>query len=385
MIHCDSDRLPPTARAAALGAALLLAASGAPLHASDLLATADAHYFVTGAKANLKLGSKKLLDLAANKSVLLQFDLSGLPAGTLGADVARANLWLAVAAVGGEGTFDVTSAAASWDEDEVTGTVAPATIEVAEDPLDQPVAAADKGGYAVVDVTALVQNWLDDVTNANGFVLRASDASTIDVQFGSRAAKDPGLRPRLEVTLAGAGAEGAPGADGPQGEPGEQGPDGPPGPAGPDGGAGAPGADGPAGPPGADLAIAAAAASGAAGVLAATGSAFEFVPGGYATIAVGAGEDLHVVATAALGTASGGGSGTAEFDIGFRLSGDSTVTALLATQTLSVGNGLRAPITRNGIVSGLAAGTYEVGLCYRTSSSNWNNNDTARCHAFTTR
>src|SRR6185295_15962664 len=112
------------------------------------------------------------------------------------------------------------------------------------------VSAQDRNRFLLVDVTEIVQEWLDRTLENNGLVLMPN-AAGVSVEFDSKENAATSHEPELEITLRATGAAGPPGppgpagAEGPRGLVGERGPAGPPGPPGPAGPAGPPGPSGP--------------------------------------------------------------------------------------------------------------------------------------------
>lgn len=352
--------------------------------AADSKVTQDAFFYTAGEKSTKPFGKKKTLELSSQKQTLVQFDLSSLPEGTDGDDVLRANLWLTVEDVSVAGSFEVVALNSPWQETNLLLGNAPQTIEPVNTPTPKYLGLADESNQIAIDVTTLVQDWLSGTTN-NGLLMRLTDNSSLSTKFASREATDVGSRPRLEITLASSGVTGEMGPPGPQGDPGPAGPDGP---IGPQGNAGVPGADGPAGAtgnPGTDATVTSASVTGTVGTLSANSPSFGFVPGTMATITVAAGENLHVVANATLGSSNGGTSSTLELDIGYKLVADSSITALNNIHSVFAVNALRAPYVQCGLIPALPAGQYEVGMIYRTTGSDWSNNGTSACSAFTTK
>ena len=89
---------------------LVLLAAPTPARAVDSLLTDDAYVSAGARTTNYGSASTLLIQGGSQKaSSYLQFDLSTLPSGTKGGDVARASLWLWVAQVAAGGTFDVLS------------------------------------------------------------------------------------------------------------------------------------------------------------------------------------------------------------------------------------------------------------------------------------
>jgi hypothetical protein len=167
----------------------------------------------------------------------VRFDLTTLPAGTRGPDIARAVLRLWVAKVTRGGMFDVHSVRGGWSEEALTAANAPGRGR--DELIGIPVSPQDRSRFVVVDVTELVQEWLDRTLENNGLVLMPN-AGGVAVEFDSKENTATSHEPRLEITLRASGAAGPPGPPGPAGERGPAGPPGPIGPAGPPGPAGAP-------------------------------------------------------------------------------------------------------------------------------------------------
>jgi hypothetical protein len=96
------------------------------------------------------------------------------------------------------------------------------------------------------------------------------------------------------------------------------------------------------------------------------------------TVTITDGQRIFVMAGKAFGSTAGNGASALDLAIGFRVSGSGATPTLVGTVS---GNAVfkneRHVFTLSAIVSGLAAGTYEVGLAGVTSAdeaSNWNSN-----------
>ncbi len=197
------------------------------------------------------------------------------------------------------------------------------------------------------------------------------------------------------------GATGPTGAAGPMGVAGATGPTGPAGAAGPagstgpQGAPGVPGATGPQGPAGAT------GPQGPAGVisttsvngqvatnLAASNNGIWAFAGTTANIVVGAGQTLHVNGGAMIGIATGGTSKTFRYNVGFRVAGTTNAPVELANLSyfeVVLLPGLRLPLSASYSRSGLAAGTYQVGVIVWTTGSDGtalNFNDWSMVHAW---
>jgi Collagen triple helix repeat (20 copies) len=172
----------------------------------------------------------------------LHFDLATLPPGV---PVSQATLRLWVVAVNDEGPIDIHPVLGPWDEATLSASTAP--------PLDLAIGSfnvttSDQGRFVTVDITSLVQGWLDGSIANFGIALLPTTADPARVTLDSKESTGTSHAPELEVTPVGpAGPQGPAGPPGPQGIAGPSGAVGPPGPQGPVGPAGAPGPQGPAG------------------------------------------------------------------------------------------------------------------------------------------
>ncbi|WP_272423625.1 collagen-like protein [Polyangium jinanense] len=182
------------------------------------------------------------------------------------------------------------------------------------------------------------------------------------------------------------GATGATGSQGPKGETGATGPEGPKGATGATGAKGATGDTGPTGPTGPTGATGPKGATGATGVVSTTsldapgitvnGSSLAFAWAATpVSVTVGAGQRITGSAVAILGTSSGSATSVG-FGLCYQAAGGSIITFYPASYTITASISARAPFAAAGTVSGLAAGTYNVGFCVRNvSSTALNSND----------
>lgn len=219
----------------------------------------------------------------------------------------------------------------------------------------------------------------DDVVTFGGSSFRAKRAN-LNITPGTSGAD-------WEV-LAKKGAPGIQGATGPQGEPGAVGETGATGEAGPPGPAGPTGATGPTGPAGATGATGPAGPQGTSGVVnVANNSSPGFNPTtttalltGPVSFTVVAGQKVSMVATKAFGsTMAGGGSGLTLWPCYQVSPGGQIFTQGSNMAGLAVPLNGRVTFTVSWNFTGLAAGTYNFGMCGAASSgpaaSSWNNND----------
>jgi hypothetical protein len=176
------------------------------------------------------------------------------------------------------------------------------------------------------------------------------------------------------------GIAGNDGAMGPQGPPGLtgatglQGAQGPVGATGAAGATGATGATGPAGPQGVVTALYTSAFGGnSGGVITTT----DFIGATVQITVTSSSQKVLVIADKALGSTVAGGASGLNIYIGYKLStGTSVNTVGGGIFGLQVSQNTRNVFSISGIITGLAPGTYIVGMAgVTTTPANWNNNE----------
>ena len=111
--------------------------------------------------------------------------------------------------------FDVHSVRGGWSEDALTAANAPG--QGRDELIGIPVSPQDRNRFLVVDLTELVQEWLDRTLENNGLVLMPN-AAGVSVEFDSKENAATSHEPELEITLRGPQASaGPPGPPGPPG------------------------------------------------------------------------------------------------------------------------------------------------------------------------
>jgi hypothetical protein len=206
--------------------------------------------YVSSAAPNNNFGSGVNLNVQATGSTtFVRFDLSSVPSGYTGANIARASLKVYVSSVAAGGSFNVDLVSGSWKESSITFATAPSMgSNIA---ANIPLTAASKNTYVIVDVTSAVQAWVDG-TQPN-FGIAVVGNSGLSASLNSKENTATSHPPELDIVYQNAGPQGPAGPQGLQGPAGPQGPQGPAGatgPGGPQGAAGATGSTGPAGPQG---------------------------------------------------------------------------------------------------------------------------------------
>ena len=183
-------------------------------------------------------------------TTFLKFQLqSSLPPNVAAANVAKATLKLFLSPQGpsSSGAIDIYPVTSAWTETTLIPSSPPTLAAV---PFATGINVGNKESFLVVDVTQLVQDWLNGPSNgglANDGLAIVADTGTTFVEFDSKEDGVTSHEPRLEIVLVDGGPQGP---AGPQGQPGTAGSQGPAGPAGPSGATGLTGPTGPQGPQG---------------------------------------------------------------------------------------------------------------------------------------
>jgi hypothetical protein len=154
------------------------------------------------ANPDTRLGRTAVLTVGNGADAFLRFDFSTLPAGTVGSRVARATLVLWASGVAAAGEVDVHAVIDAWNEETLTWNTRPTFEAAPAATFAAPNAIRER--FVVVDVTALVRDWLDGAAINRGMALVASPTTPdVSVQFDSKENSATGHEPRLQVALNG--------------------------------------------------------------------------------------------------------------------------------------------------------------------------------------
>jgi hypothetical protein len=208
----------------------------------------SADTFVSSATPKTNYGASPVLVVQSGTTTFIQFNLSALPAG---ASVNKATLRLYVDGVLMSGSFDVFPVNGAWAENTLTYNTPPPPLGSSATG-NKPIAVASSSlnKFLLIDITPLVQGWVNGTIANNGVALALTTNNGI-FSFDAKESLLTGNGPQLEIVLNGpAGPQGIPGIAGPTGATGPQGPQGNPGTPGSTGPTGAQGSQGPIGPVG---------------------------------------------------------------------------------------------------------------------------------------
>lgn len=96
----------------------------------------------------------------------------------------------------------------------------------------------------------------------------------------------------------------------------------------------------------------------------------------YVTVTISAGQKIFVVSSQSFGSMHANGASGLDIYPGYRpASGGSVVKVDGGIYGLTVPYGQRHTFSVNAVISGLPAGTYNVGMVYYTQNPNWNHNE----------
>ena len=239
---------------------------------------------------------------------------------------------------------------------DVTGTIHPTAVEI-------------EGVGVVIDDSG---QWVGD---PSGLVGPTGPAGS-DGPTGPAGPQGPQGPAGADGAMGPAGATGATGPIGPTGAVGATGPVGPAGPQGPIGTIGATGPAGPQGPAGPASVVSTASSNGQSAALTA-GGAYAFISP-TTTVAVAAGQSVHVWVTSEFGSTVAGGATNLRLAVCRRLGAAGTPVDNGAdyVEPVTVPQNTRLPLTLTTRFTGLAAGSYQFGMCgYVTAAGNlaaWN-------------
>ena len=197
--------------------------------------TPSADSYTSTASPTTNYGAAVTLNVkSASQTAYIQFDLSAIPIGYTGANVAQASLKLYVNAVATPGSFNIDYVDGAWTEKTITADLSPAlgTTVVSGVSLTKTQA----GDYIVINITSAVAAWLNGSQTNDGIALVAN--SPLNCSFDSKENTGTSHPAELDIVFLGNGAQGPTGPAGPQGPQGPQGVSGPIGPVGPQGVAG---------------------------------------------------------------------------------------------------------------------------------------------------
>jgi hypothetical protein len=190
----SSGTIHPVAGRVLLLVTLLLCPAVA--HAQHI-ARDDTHV-KTASATNFRDAERLIVGDAGKYTSFIRFDLSMLPMEVTGDEIQKATLRLFIGVVGRAGSFDVSRVQGDWNETTLSFDTAAGLVGNVEAIV--PVAAEHANEYLLVDLTALVKEWVDGTQPNDGVAL--VPIGDVNLQFDSKEAKGTSHDPRLEIVLA---------------------------------------------------------------------------------------------------------------------------------------------------------------------------------------
>ena len=195
---------------AVLGASL----AAITTHADIVQVSDDSNVLLSGAYAKKNLGQAPSILISADRGGIygigyIKFDLSTLPPGTTGTDVTKAVAWIYANVVTGTGSIDVYNVTQEWSQATLLGTD---ILTVEHTPLaNVSITKANIKTYIPIDITSLVQGWLNGTIPNDGIALyphiAAPGLAIPNLHIASKESSTTGI-PMLEVNLDTTGSNG---------------------------------------------------------------------------------------------------------------------------------------------------------------------------------
>src|SRR5450631_3174558 len=198
-------------------AALLLAPAGAWAAGANTIA--DTYVSSTAPASNF--GTATAINIGGGNTALIQFDLSGLPAGLAATNINKATMTFYVNTAAIAGAVDIAQVTSAWTESGVNNGNRPTYLS----PFLLGVPTTTSRQYVTVDVTQLVKDWVTGVAQNFGVqISAAASASTTAIVLDSKENQTTSHPAFLDVAIQSVGPAGP---SGPQGTAGATGPAGP--------------------------------------------------------------------------------------------------------------------------------------------------------------
>ncbi len=157
----------------------------------------DDTHVKTASATNFRDAERLIVGDAGKYTSFIRFDLSMLPMEVTGNEIQKATLRLFVGVVGRAGSFDISRVQGDWNEATLSFDTAAGLVGNVEAIV--PVETAHANEYLLVDLTALVKEWVDGTLPNDGVAL--VPVGDVNLQFDSKEAKGTSHDPRLEIVL----------------------------------------------------------------------------------------------------------------------------------------------------------------------------------------
>jgi hypothetical protein len=174
----------------------MLLAGLSPLAAQAVVAPIIADTHLAAANA----GAAVAVNILPGNKGLMQFDLSTLPAGITGDDIAKATMIYFVKTVTVSGKLQASAVTGSWAENTVTTGTAPTVGAAAA----SSITLNRSNSYYGLDVTTLMMDWVDNPASNKGLALEPdSSTPSTSVTLDSKEAIQTSHPAYIEIVLKG--------------------------------------------------------------------------------------------------------------------------------------------------------------------------------------
>src|SRR5258708_17495791 len=202
---------------------LIMIGMAAPLGCWAATAPVAADAFVSQSASTVNFGAKGVLDVGDGNLVLIQLDLSSLPAGLTASNIDRAVLTVFVSKVSAPGGLDLAQVTSAWFESSVTYNTKPLSGTA----MVSNVVVPASDSYVSFDITFLVKGWVAGIyPNYGGHISAALAQAGTPLQVDSKESTSTSHPAYISMSLISAGPIGPAGPAGPSGVPGANGPSG---------------------------------------------------------------------------------------------------------------------------------------------------------------
>jgi hypothetical protein len=158
--------------------------------------------YINTASPTTNYGSAVTLGVVSPaQTTYIRFDLSSIPAGYTGANVAKASLKIYVNAVTAAGSFNVDFVNGTWSEKTITANLAPALGTTIAGSV--PLAKANVHDYLIIDITSAVDAWLNGTQANDGIALVAN--SPLSASLDSKENTSQSQPAELDIVFSGGG------------------------------------------------------------------------------------------------------------------------------------------------------------------------------------
>src|SRR4051812_26139252 len=152
--------------------------------ANAVVTTVNADAYVDSASPNSNFSGALELNVSSTATAYFRFSLSALPAGITRGQIVKATLqlWEIPTSISPSGSLNIRQVTSAWTAASVTFNTRPSMASTAT----ATVVTAATSRYQEVDVTSLVQQWIDVPASNYGLAVLPASGSTLNILYGSK-------------------------------------------------------------------------------------------------------------------------------------------------------------------------------------------------------